>query len=143
VWSGGVHNFIRFLEDWGGATYRYRGSLAALFESEVAKGEYHEGYNYFYSPPTRNMGYHQYLSEGWFLRERAGQALGTAHDLRDIPKSEYDIGPLKPAAFELSCVTQARWTMDFRDFEIRVGSAFGALCGSHAFKMPSARVNRV
>ncbi|MFO7726373.1 MAG: hypothetical protein R6V45_12575, partial [Oceanipulchritudo sp.] len=34
-YSGGVENFPRFLEDWN-TTLRYRGSMVALFESEVA-----------------------------------------------------------------------------------------------------------
>jgi hypothetical protein len=29
--DGGVHNFLRFLEDWGGSTPNYEGSLVSLY----------------------------------------------------------------------------------------------------------------
>lgn len=62
---GGVHNFVRFLENWGGCTYRYRGSLALLFESEVATRPYYEDHHpYWYSPPTRDIGYHIFFASG-------------------------------------------------------------------------------
>jgi len=53
--SGGSHNFPRFLEKWSGVTLTYRGSLVALFESEVADEPWHTGY---YSPPKRQWGYY-------------------------------------------------------------------------------------
>jgi hypothetical protein len=97
-WSGGVHNFIRFLEDWGGVTYRYRGSLAALFESEVAVGAYHEGNNPFYSPPTRDMGYHQFLSQGWFPPGTPVKRTIRRMNYEDITKAAYDATPVAPPA---------------------------------------------
>ena len=54
VSSGGSHNFPRFLEDWGGVTFRYRGSLVAFFESEIAKEPWSTSY---YSPPRREWGF--------------------------------------------------------------------------------------
>lgn len=38
--DGGVHNFMRFLENWGGQNVRYRGSMVSLFYSRQATGIY-------------------------------------------------------------------------------------------------------
>ena len=97
VWSGGVHNLVRFLENWGSSTYRYRGSIAVLYESEVAKSAYHEGYNgYFYSPPTRDIGYHQYLSQGRFPPATPIKRTVRRMNLQDITAATYAAGPQKP-----------------------------------------------
>lgn len=56
-YGGGLENFPRFLENWGGsATGRvlhYRGSLVSLFESEQAKLRRWSWRNY-YNPPSRD-----------------------------------------------------------------------------------------
>jgi hypothetical protein len=49
---GGVHNFPRFLENWG-ARLNYCGSLIDLFNSRQHNGAHKDGSN-TYSPPTRN-----------------------------------------------------------------------------------------
>jgi hypothetical protein len=107
VWSGGVHNLVRFLEDWGSSTYRYRGSIAVLFESEVNKGAYHEGYNgFFYGAPTRDMGYHQYLSQGRFPPATPIKRTVRRMNLQDLkydatlgsPAAQYATGPATPPA---------------------------------------------
>ncbi|MGI8470196.1 MAG: hypothetical protein ACR2N3_17275 [Pyrinomonadaceae bacterium] len=49
---GGVHNFKRFLEDWGGIRLNYDGSLINLYNSHNNNGTYKSGK--VYSPPTRN-----------------------------------------------------------------------------------------
>lgn len=49
---GGVHNFPRFLENWG-APLNYCGSLINLFNSRQHNGAHKDGSN-TYSPPTRN-----------------------------------------------------------------------------------------
>ncbi len=36
--DGGVHNFLRYIENWGGATLSYRGSLVSLYYSQYATG---------------------------------------------------------------------------------------------------------
>ncbi len=36
--DGGMHNFLRYLEDWGGVNAHYEGSLVSLFYSEYATG---------------------------------------------------------------------------------------------------------
>jgi len=50
--DGGVHNFMRFLEQWPNATLFYEGSLISLFYSRQAVGLFNSGGNN-YSPPTR------------------------------------------------------------------------------------------
>jgi type II secretory pathway pseudopilin PulG len=51
--DGGVHNFLRYIEDWSGATLSYRGSLISLYYSQYATGVY-KCCNLVYNPPTRN-----------------------------------------------------------------------------------------
>jgi hypothetical protein len=51
--SGGVHNFPRFLENWGGNRLNYCGSLINLFNSRGNDGAFKCCTN-VYSPPTRN-----------------------------------------------------------------------------------------
>jgi len=50
--DGGVHNFLRYLENWGGRTLNYRGAIATLFTSRQALGTY-KCCAAVYSPPTR------------------------------------------------------------------------------------------
>jgi hypothetical protein len=38
--DGGVHNFLRYIEDWGGINLYYRGSLVSLYYSQYATGIY-------------------------------------------------------------------------------------------------------
>jgi hypothetical protein len=51
--DGGVHNFLRYIESWGGATLSYRGSLVSLFYSQYATGTF-KCCTMVYSPPNRN-----------------------------------------------------------------------------------------
>src|SRR3984893_13485863 len=51
--DGGVHNFLRYLEQWGGATLHYRGSLVSLYYAQYATGIF-KCCNLVYSPPNRN-----------------------------------------------------------------------------------------
>ncbi|MGF1655531.1 MAG: hypothetical protein ACFCU3_00985 [Verrucomicrobiales bacterium] len=55
-YSGGVENFPRFLENWGGQSFNYYGSMIQLFESEVFNGKW--GASGVYNPPTRRW-YHE------------------------------------------------------------------------------------
>jgi len=50
-YSGGLNNFPRFLEDWGGKTFTYTGSMIELFTSQIGTGEWDTGS--IYSPPKR------------------------------------------------------------------------------------------
>ena len=51
--NGGVHNFKRFLENWGSVRLNYCGSLINLFNSHNNNGTYKSG-SHVYSPPNRN-----------------------------------------------------------------------------------------
>jgi Tfp pilus assembly protein PilX len=55
--DGGVHNFLRFLEDWGangGQTLWYRGSIISMYYNRQAVGTYKDGQtNTVYQPPSR------------------------------------------------------------------------------------------
>ncbi|PYU25902.1 MAG: hypothetical protein DMG30_03720 [Acidobacteria bacterium] len=50
--DGGVHNFLRYLENWAGQTLYYEGSVASLYYNHQAVGIY-KCCNTVYSPPTR------------------------------------------------------------------------------------------
>jgi len=54
--DGGVHNFIRLTENWGGQTLNYRGSIVSLFYNRQAVGLY-KCCNNVYSPPTRGYNF--------------------------------------------------------------------------------------
>jgi hypothetical protein len=52
--DGGVHNFLRFLEDWSSSTLNYGGSLVSLYYATYNTGLF-KCCNYaVYQPPTRN-----------------------------------------------------------------------------------------
>ena len=51
--SGGVHNFKRFLEDWGSKRLNYTGSLINLFNSHNNNGSYKNASS-VYNAPNRN-----------------------------------------------------------------------------------------
>ncbi len=53
-YSGGVENFLRLLEQWGGHTLTYNGSIVVMFPSQYATGLWNGSY---YSVPTRNWGF--------------------------------------------------------------------------------------
>jgi hypothetical protein len=50
--DGGVHNFLRYLENWGGQTLNYRGSIVSFYFNRQAVGVY-KCCTTVYSPPTR------------------------------------------------------------------------------------------
>jgi hypothetical protein len=53
--DGGVHNFLRYDEGWGGNPLYYLGSLASFYLSRQGTGIYKWGTNnVVYGPPTRN-----------------------------------------------------------------------------------------
>ncbi|HXY32548.1 MAG TPA: hypothetical protein VEI06_17725 [Gemmatimonadaceae bacterium] len=52
-YGGGVENFPRFLEDWGGKTLTYRGSLVSMHYSLQTFGPWTGAYGGYYSPPNR------------------------------------------------------------------------------------------
>jgi hypothetical protein len=54
--DGGVHNFLRYIEDWSTATLNYDGSLASFYFSQQATGIY-KCCNNVYNAPTRNYSF--------------------------------------------------------------------------------------
>ncbi len=58
--NGQLENDIRFLEDWGGATFTYSGSIVSLWHSLQAAAPWRccgSAAGQYYSPPTRNWSY--------------------------------------------------------------------------------------
>ncbi len=55
-YGGGLENFPRFIENWGGVPFNYTGSLVSLFPSAQSGRPWNNGTNY-YSPPIRNWGF--------------------------------------------------------------------------------------
>jgi hypothetical protein len=51
--DGGTHNFLRYLETWGGQTSNYLGSLVSLYFARQGFGTY-KCCDTVYSPPQRN-----------------------------------------------------------------------------------------
>lgn len=54
--DGGVHNFLRYLEEWGGQTSNYQGSLVSLYFSQYGVGAF-KCCNMVYNPPGRNYAF--------------------------------------------------------------------------------------
>jgi hypothetical protein len=54
--DGGVHNFLRYVENWGNQTLNYRGSIISLFFNRQATGTYKCCTN-VYSPPSRGYNF--------------------------------------------------------------------------------------
>jgi hypothetical protein len=52
--DGGLHNFLRLLEAWGGQTLNYKGSLVSMYYSTYATGTDKNGGGTTYDPPARN-----------------------------------------------------------------------------------------
>lgn len=52
--DGGVHNFLRFLEDWTGSKLNYTGSMVNLYYSTYATGTFKCCNDAVYHPPIRN-----------------------------------------------------------------------------------------
>jgi PilX N-terminal len=54
--DGGVHNFLRYLETWGGQTSNYQGSMVSLFYAQNAVGAF-KCCNMVYTPPERKYAF--------------------------------------------------------------------------------------
>lgn len=87
VSSGGSHNFPRFLENWGGKKFRYRGSLVALFESEIQNQTWSTGY---YSPPQREWGFFAEFQNGNYPPGTPNVRSYRKMDFRFLKQSEYE-----------------------------------------------------
>jgi len=85
--SGGNHNFPRFLEDWGGIEFRYRGSMVSLFESEIATQGTNTAY---YSPPIRNWGFYELFGSGVYPPGTPNVRSFRKMNFRFVTKAEYE-----------------------------------------------------
>ena len=54
--NGGVHNFLRYIEDWGGQSLYYKGSIVQLYYSRQANGTY-KCCTTVYNPPSRGYNF--------------------------------------------------------------------------------------
>jgi hypothetical protein len=54
--DGGLHNFLRYIENWGGQTLNYRGSLVSLFYNRQGIGVF-KCCATVYNPPTRGYNF--------------------------------------------------------------------------------------
>ncbi|MEO0511004.1 MAG: hypothetical protein AAF065_14230 [Verrucomicrobiota bacterium] len=87
-YSGGVENFPRFLENWGGKNLRIRGSMVALFESEVGTRGW--GYGDVYGAPNRDWGFHSKFAEGYLPPGTPNTRRYRAVDFQVVDKATYD-----------------------------------------------------
>jgi hypothetical protein len=55
--DGGVHNFLRYIENWSNQTLNYSGSLVSFFFNEQAVGTYKDGASAVYDPPSRGYNF--------------------------------------------------------------------------------------
>lgn len=92
VASGGSHNFPRFLENWSGKKFRYRGALVGLFESEIQSEplERADGSAGQYSPPNRQWGFYTPFAEGNFPPIMPNVRDYKKLDFRFLTKAEYE-----------------------------------------------------
>lgn len=86
--SGGAHNFPRFLEDWNG-TLTIRGSLVALFESEVHDDAMPDNFGHYYSPPNRDWGFNENFRQGNYPPGTPNTRTFRRTSFRDMNKNEY------------------------------------------------------
>jgi hypothetical protein len=80
--DGGIHNFLRFLEDWSGQTLNYGGSLVSLYYATYNTGLFKCCQYSVYTPPTRN-----YIFDSDFTNP-AGLPPGTPM-FRDVESLSY------------------------------------------------------
>jgi len=87
-YSGGVENFPRFLENWGSRTIQIRGSMVALYESEVGTRGW--GHRDVYSPPRREWGFHEKFGEGYLPPGTPNTRRYRGVDFQLVNKEEYE-----------------------------------------------------
>ncbi|CAA6676851.1 MULTISPECIES: hypothetical protein [unclassified Lentimonas] len=87
-YSGGLENFPRFLEKWSNKTFLIRGSIVALFESEVGTAPWAGGE--VYSPPNRAWGFHEKFGEGYLPPGTPNTRQYRAVDFEIINKDTYE-----------------------------------------------------
>jgi hypothetical protein len=87
--SGGMHNLVRFLENWssGSRSVYIRGSLVSLFESRVAIEPWKIDY---YSAPVRNYGFCDLLQGGHYPPGTPRVISYRRADFNDLTKAQYN-----------------------------------------------------
>lgn len=80
--DGGLHNFLRFDEDWAGQTLNYKGSLVSLYYSNYATGTFKCCTYEVYQPPTRNYIFDQLFAD--YTKLPPGTPM-----FRDVEKMSY------------------------------------------------------
>ena len=88
--SGGAHNFPRFLEKWSNKELTIRGSLVALFESEVHELAMPTNFSHYYSPPKRDWGFHDDFKAGNYPPGSPNARTFRRVQFRDLTAEEYD-----------------------------------------------------
>jgi hypothetical protein len=61
--SGGIQNFPRFLEDWGGVRARFRGSLVVGHNKVYSRQRWHCCNENSFRPPERDWGFDPTLED--------------------------------------------------------------------------------
>ena len=84
--SGGAHNFPRFLEYWS-SELTIRGSLVALFESEVHRLSMPTDSGHYYNPPTRDWGFNENFRNGNYPPGTPNTRTYRRVSLEDIPEN--------------------------------------------------------
>jgi hypothetical protein len=87
-YSGGVENFPRFLEKWKSKDLLMRGSVVALFESEVGVRRF--GHSDVYSAPNRKWGFHSKFGEGYLPPGTLNTRRYRAVDFEMLDKTTYE-----------------------------------------------------
>ena len=90
--SGGAHNFPRFLEKWSGVTLTIRGSLVALFESEVHQDAMPNNFSHYYSPPGRDWGFNDNFRNGVYPPGSPNARTFRRVAFQDMTRTEYNTG---------------------------------------------------
>ncbi len=90
VYSGGVENFPRFLESWSGDTFRYRGSMVALYESEIANEPWAAGGGSVYSPPARDWSFNTQFGQGKYPPGTPNTRTFRRVNSQEINKAKWD-----------------------------------------------------
>ncbi len=88
--SGGAHNFPRFLEKWSNKELTIRGSLVALFESEVHEKAMPTNFGHYYSPPKRDWGFHDDFRSGNYPPGSPNARTFRRIQFHDLTAEEYD-----------------------------------------------------
>ncbi len=87
--DGGVHNFLRFQEDWGSQWAHYKGSMVSLFYSAYGTGVF-KCCSTVYSPPSRDYSFDQNFTNPALMppgTPRFLQVINTAYRQDNSPQA--------------------------------------------------------